>query len=180
MAKALRVSFKSGYAAVDELEIFGKPSEDLNLARNSRGTKVRTDPSFSQQGNRFPIDRVIDGKYGTQRWQASYNKKLKMQPWLEITFKEPVLVGRMRMSSNREYYYETDYLEQKNKFNFQNYVVEGQLPDGSWKEIASTPKIKKGVEQNKVLSDAVREISHLSQHSRIFPALCLYQVRRAL
>ena len=162
MVKALRVSFKSGYAAVDELEIFGKPSEDLNLARNSRGTKVRTDPSFSQQGNRFPIDRVIDGKYGTQRWQASYNKKLKMQPWLEITFKEPVLVGRMRMSSNREYYYETDYLEQKNKFNFQNYVVEGQLPDGSWKEIASTLKIKKGVEQNKVLSDAVREISHLT------------------
>jgi len=71
-------------------------------------------------------------------------------------------VGRMRMSSNREYYYETDYLEQKNKFNFQNYVVEGQLPDGSWKEIASTPKIKKGVEQNKVLSAAVLEISHLA------------------
>ena len=162
MAKAIRVSFKSGYAAVDELEVFGKPSEDVNLARNSRGAKARTDPEFVQQGNRFPVERVIDGKYGTQRWQASYNKKLKMQPWLEITFKEPVLVGRMRMSSNREYYYETDYLEQKNKFNFQNYVVEGQLPDGSWKEIASTPKIKKGVEQNKVLSAAVLEISHLA------------------
>ncbi len=162
MAKAIRVSFKSGYVGLDELELFGKPSEDLNLARNSRGTKVRTDPSFSQQGNRFPIDRVIDGKYGTQRWQASYNKKLKMQPWLEITFKEPVLVGRMRMSSNREYYYETDYLEQKNKFNFQNYVVEGQLPDGSWKELGSTSKIRKALEQNKGLSAAVLEISHLT------------------
>jgi cytochrome c553 len=162
MVKALRVSFKSGYVGLDELEIFGKPSEDLNLARSSQGTKVRTDPRFSQQGNRFPVGRVIDGNYGTQRWQASYNKKLKMQPWLEITFKEPVLVGRMRMSSNREYYYETDYLEQKNKFNFQDYIVEAQLPDGSWKEIASTLKIKKAVEQNKGLLDPVREISHLT------------------
>jgi hypothetical protein len=162
MVKALRVSFKSGYVGLDELEVFGKPSEDLNLAGSSQGTKVRTDSRFSQQGNRFPVGRVIDGNYGTQRWQASYNKKLKMQPWLEITFKEPVLVGRMRMSSNREYYYETDYLEQKNKFNFQDYIVEAQLPDGSWKEIASTLKIKKAVEQNKGLLDPVREISHLT------------------
>jgi hypothetical protein len=161
-AKALRVSFKSGYAGVDELEVFGKPSEDLNLARNSRGTKVRTDPWFAQQGDRFPVERVIDGKYGTQRWQASYNKQVKKQPWLEITFVKPTLVGRMRMSSNREYYYETDYLQQKNKFNFQNYVVEAQLPDGSWTEIASTVRIKKALELDSGLSDAVREISHLT------------------
>ncbi|MDE0821140.1 MAG: DUF1549 and DUF1553 domain-containing protein, partial [Opitutales bacterium] len=161
-AKAIRVSFKSGYAGVDELEVFGKPSEDLNLARNSRGTKVRTDPMFAQQGDRFPVERVIDGKYGTQRWQASYNKQVKKQPWLEITFREPALIGRMRMSSNREYYYETDYLQQKNKFNFQNYVVEAQLPDGSWKEIASTVRIKKAIELDSGLSDAVREINRLT------------------
>lgn len=162
MAKALRVSFKSGYVGIDELEIFGKPSEDLNLARSSRGTKVRTDPRFAQQGNRFPVGRVIDGNYGTQRWQASYNKQVKKQPWLEFTFANPVQVGRLRISTNREYYYETDYLEQKNKFNFQDYIVEAQLPDGSWKEIASTLKIKKAVEQNKGLLDPVREISHLT------------------
>lgn len=162
MAKALRVSFKSGYIGLDELEVFGKPSEDLNLARSSRGTKVRTDPRFSQQGNRFPVARVIDGKYGTQRWRASYNKQAKKQPWLEVTFANPVQVGRLRISTNREYYYETDYLEQKNKFNFQDYVVEAQLPDGSWQEIASTVKIKKAVQQNKDLSDAVLEISHLT------------------
>ena len=162
MAKALRVSFKSGYVGIDELEVFGKPSEDLNLARSSRGTKVRTDPRFAQQGNRFPVGRVIDGNYGTQRWQASYNKQVKKQPWLEFTFANPVQVGRLRISTNREYYYETDYLEQKNKFNFQDYIVEAQLPDGSWKEIASTLKIKKAVEQNKGLLDPVREISHLT------------------
>ena len=161
-AKAIRVSFKSGYAGVDELEVFGKPTEDLNLARNSRGTRVRTDPGFAQQGDRFPVERVIDGKYGTQRWQASYNKQVKKQPWLEVAFREPTLIGRMRMSSNREYYYETDYLQQKNKFNFQNYVVEAQLPDGSWKEIASTARIKKALELDSGLSDAVREINRLT------------------
>ena len=161
-AKALRVTFKSGYVGLDELEIFGKAGEDLNLARNSRGTKVRTDPGFAQQGGRFPVERVIDGKYGTQRWQASYNKKLRMQPWLEITFREPVLVGRMRMSSNREYFYETDYLQQKNKFNFQDYIVEAQLSDDSWQQLASTFQIQKAMEQNKGLADAVREISKLT------------------
>ena len=161
-ATGIRINFWSGYVGLDEVEIFGIPSENVNFADQSRGTTVRTDVAFIQQGGRFPVGRVIDGKFGTQRWQASYNKPKKQNPWLEFTFKSAVKVGRLRLSSNREYYYETDYLEQKNKFNFDKFVVHAKLPDGTWKEIASIDKFRKLKNSDKGVSDAVREISHLT------------------
>ena len=100
----VRLNFWSGYVGLDEVEIFGLPSENFNLAHASNGTKVHTDVAFDQQGGRFPVSRLIDGKYGTQRWQASYNKQKKQNPWIEFIFEKPVTVGRLRMSSNREYY----------------------------------------------------------------------------
>ena len=161
-ATALRLNFWSGYVGLDEVEVFGLPGENLNLANRSSGTTVRTDDVFAQQGGRFPVGRVIDGKFGTQRWQASYNKKKKQNPWLELTFKAPVKVGRLRLSSNREYYYETDYLEQKNKFNFDKFLVNVKLPDGTWKEVASIDKFRKLAASDEKVSGAAREISHLT------------------
>ena len=158
----LRLNFWSGYVGLDEVEIFGLPSENFNLARATNGTKVRTDLAFAQQRDRFPVFRVIDGKYGTQRWQASYNKQKKQNPWLEFTFEKPVKVGRLRMSSNREYYYETDYLEQKNKFNFDQFLVNVKLVDGTWKEIASIQEIRDFNKREKSVGDAVGEINHLA------------------
>jgi hypothetical protein len=75
---------------LDEVQVFGKPSENENLALKSNGTRVHTDTAFNQQGGRFPIERVIDGKFGTQRWQASFNKEKKQNPWLELTFAKPI------------------------------------------------------------------------------------------
>ena len=159
-AVGLRLNFWSGYVGLDEVEIFGLPSEDLNLASASNGTKVWTDSAFAQQGDRFPVARVIDGKYGTQRWQASFNKEKKQNPWVEFSFDKPVTVGRLRMSSNREYYYETDYLEQKNKFNFDQFLVNVKLTDGTWTEVASIEKIRNLMNGDKSLGDAVSEINH--------------------
>ena len=158
----LRLNFWSGYVGLDEVEIFGLPSEDFNLANASNGTKVHTDVAFDQQGGRFPVSRLIDGKYGTQRWQASYNKQKKQNPWIEFTFEKPVKVGRLRMSTNREYYFETDYLEQKNKFNFDKFLVNVKLTDGTWKEIASIQKIRDRMNKEKSLGDATEEINHLA------------------
>jgi hypothetical protein len=161
-AVALRLNFWSGYVALDEVEIFGLPSENTNLAKASNGTLVRTDLAFAQQGDRFPVSRVIDGKFGTQRWQASYNKKKKQNPWIEFTFEKPVKVGRLRMSSNREYYFETDYLEQKNKFNFDKFLVNVKLADGVWKQVASIQEIRDLMEHDKSIGDAIGEINHLA------------------
>ena len=161
-ATDLRVDFTSGYVALDELEIFGFPSDNENLAHQSTGTMVRTDPSFAQQGNRFPIERIIDGRFGTQRWQASFNKEKKQQPWLELTFNKPTTIGRLRLSSNREYYFETDYLQKKNKFNFKDFSISAKLSDGTWKKLFSTRKFNKMVEEKKLISGALEEINHLT------------------
>ena len=159
-AVGLRLNFWSGYVGLDEVEIFGLPSEDRNLASASNGTKVWTDLAFAQQGDRFPVTRVIDGKYGTQRWQASFHKEKKQNPWIEFSFDKPVTVGRLRMSTNREYYYETDYLEQKNKFNFDKFLVNVKLPDGTWTEVASIENIRNLIKSDQSLGDAVGEINH--------------------
>ena len=158
----LKLNFSSGYVGLDEVELFGLPSEDFNLASVTNGTKVRTDLAFAQQGDRFPVSRVIDGKYGTQRWQASYNKEKKQKPWIEFTFEKPVTVGRLRLSSNREYYYETDYLEQKNKFNFDKFLVKVKLSDGTWLEVASIEKIRNLMKREKLLSEALEQINHFA------------------
>ena len=159
---AMRLNFWSGYVGLDEVEVFGKPSEDVNWAHKSHGTRAHTEAAFSQQGDRFPIDRVNDGKFGTQRWQASYNNQKKQNPWLELTFTKPVTVGRLRISTNREYYLETDYLEHKNKFNFDEFLVSVKMSDGEWKQIASIHDFRKLAEEDKVVSDSVQEINHLT------------------
>jgi hypothetical protein len=158
----LRLNFWSGYVGLDEVEIFGLPTEDFNLASAANGTEIMTDSAFAQQGDRFPVSRVIDGKYGTQRWQASYLKEKKQNPWLEFKFKKPVKVGRLRISTNREYYYETDYLEQKSKFNFDQFLVNVKLADGTWVEIASIQKIRDLMEDDKSFDDAIGEINHFA------------------
>ena len=147
---------------LDEVQVFGKPSENVNLALKSNGTRVHTDTDFNQQGGRFPIERVIDGKFGTQRWQASFNKEKKQNPWLELTFAKPIMVGRLRLSTNREYYLETDYLEQKNKFNFNEFLVNVKKPDGTWQQVASINEFQKLAKREKQLSDSVQEINHLT------------------
>ena len=60
------------------------PARTLTWLTSPR-TTVRTDTAFAQQGDRFPVGRVIDGKFGTQRWQASYLKQKKQNPWLEFS-----------------------------------------------------------------------------------------------
>jgi hypothetical protein len=81
--------------------------------------------------------KANDGKYGTMVWKSNAPKGSAKKPWLEIRFPEPKEVNRFRLSINREYYFETDYL-QSGESNFPSYRVLIQQPDGEWKEVAST------------------------------------------
>lgn len=159
---ALRVEFLSGYVAIDEVEVFGLPVENQNLAIHTAGAKVQTDPGFAQEGDRYPVSRLIDGKYGTQRWRASFNKTKKEKPWFEMTFKEAVTLGRLRISSNRERFFETDYLTQKKKYNFDGVVIKSKTSSGGWKILFSGPEFKKRLKKEKLLGEAVKEINHFT------------------
>ena len=60
------------------------------------------------------------------------------QPWIEIHFPE-LKNNRMRLSSNREYYYDVDYLT---SMGFSDYKIEIENADGEWVEVLPCRKLK--------------------------------------
>tara|TARA_B110000438_G_scaffold94166_1_gene93618 strand:+ start:1132 stop:3525 length:2394 start_codon:yes stop_codon:yes gene_type:complete len=135
--KAVRINFKTPNVAIDELEIFGPDQKLGNLALASKGTKVSGPNKMNARG-RSGVWRINDGEYGTMVWRANTPKGSKEKPWALLEFSEPRHVNRVRISSNREYYFETDYLVNKPKLAFSHLVVEGQGIDGKWSTLAGT------------------------------------------
>ena len=105
--------------------------------------------------------KANDGQYGTMVWKSSAPKRSNLKPWIEIRFPEPRLLNRYRHSSNREYYFETDYLEQNGGSMFPTYRVSVQQPDGSWNEVAASNRAKKFLEQQPELKAAADQLHAL-------------------
>ncbi len=91
---------------------------------------------------RAELHKVNDGHYGTEGWGCKAPKNSKQKPWIQFKFTRPHDINRLRLSSNREDFLETDYLEGLNKFSFGGYRVEVQDADGNWKQVASTMNFK--------------------------------------
>lgn len=152
----VRITFNWGGVRLDEIEIFGDQNRHQNLALASVGTKAFSPPRMAVA--RASISNVNDGQFGTQAWGSKAPKESKEKPWIEFTFQQPHEINRIRLSTNREDFLETDYLEGLNKFNFGGYRVEvqsidlksidskgtdlqGDDPQGvevPWKQVAST------------------------------------------
>ena len=81
-------------------------------------------------------------------WRALSPKGNKEKPWAIITFAEPKMINRIRMSTNREYYYETDYLTTKLKLQFSAYNVQILKADGSWRTVSDTHRISQLDKEN--------------------------------
>lgn len=138
---AIRIRFKMKNVFIDELEFFGPKAPNRNLARSSLGADVT---GFPEKGfeNRNPIDRVNDGQYGTMTWRAKAEKGGE-NPWVQIDFATPQELDRLRISSNREYYYETDYLEQKSGVPRYEFDMDIRKEDGSWQPWVGTWAVNK-------------------------------------
>ena len=158
--KSIRVSFKTGYVGIDEFEIFGPDEPTKNLALKTNGTKVSSSTEFLQDG-RNHFSRVNDGEYGTMAWRARTPKGSKERPWLQFDFAEPVKINQFRISSNREYYYETDYLTRMPQQAFKDFNVDIPQEDGSWKTFASTFGAKQKNESVPDRKTAINEIQRL-------------------
>jgi len=120
---------------------------------------LRTDDSLTQL--RGELHKANDGQFGTQAWRAKAPKDSKKRPWVEIHFPGEREVNRFRFSSNREYYFETDYLSQGNYSKFPTYRISVQQPDGGWKEVAASVKAKGMLDKNpdwKTAADSLHEI----------------------
>ena len=153
--QALRIEFDKPAIFVDELEVFGTKDFKENLAASSAGTKLVEDPAMADPG--AGVQKANDGEYGTMIWKSKAPVGSQMKPWVEIHFPKVQEVNRFRFSANREYYFETDYLDNGNKggrSNFPGYRLLSQQADGSWNEVASTQQAQAALKKNPALKTA--------------------------
>jgi hypothetical protein len=160
--QALRIEFDKPQTFIDELEVFGTKDFKENLALASSGTWLVEDPEMADPS--AGIQRANDGEYGTMIWKSKAPAGSKMKPWVEIHFPQEQEVNRFRFSSNREYYFETDYLDNGNKggkSSFPGYRILAQQADGSWKEVADTRQAQDALKKNAALKTASGRLHEL-------------------
>lgn len=171
--KAIRIRFKMKNVGLDELEVFGPENRRINLAHQRQKTQVTSNQPMGVDG-RYPVDRLIDGEYGTMTWRAKAVDKSSgaktgfHQPWVQINFQEAQSIDRLRLSSNREYYYETDYLTKKPNLPRYEFDVDTLQDDGSWKPRVGTWFVNKKLneqhaERKKTLATLQKSISKLAE-----------------
>ena len=149
---ALRIEFDRQGIGVDELQVYGPANYSENLALASAGTKLVQDEEIADVRN--PLKHANDGVFGTMAWRVKAPKGSGKKPWVEIHFPEEKEVSRFRYSSNREYYFETDYLTQGLNTQFSGFKILAQKPDGTWQEVAKTGWAKELLKRNKELQKA--------------------------
>jgi hypothetical protein len=165
--KAIRIRFKQPSVGLDELEVFGPNEKDENLVHKRRGTKVSSNVAEGVDG-RFPLERLIDGEFGTMAWRAQFPPKSEERAWVRFDFEEPQSVDRLRLSSNREYFYDTDYLTKKPYLPRYEYDMDVLQDDGSWQPWVGTWFVNKKLneqhpERKKALAGIQKQIASLAE-----------------
>jgi len=144
--KSLRVEFASPNVFVDELQVFGPADFQHNLALASNGATLTTDESMTQL--RGELRKANDGLFGAQQWMAKAPAGSKRTPWVEIHFPEEREVSRFRFSTNREYYFETDYIVGGRGGKLPGFTISALTPDGRWQEIGKTGRAAELLKRN--------------------------------
>jgi hypothetical protein len=160
--KALRIEFDRQQVFIDELEVFGTQDFKENLALASNGTKLVEDPAIADPGG--GVHKANDGEYGTMTWKSKAPEGGKTKPWVEIHFTKAQEVNRFRFSSNREYYFETDYLDngtKGGKGGFPGYRVLARQENGAWQEVGSTREARAALSRKPPLKAASARLHQL-------------------
>lgn len=144
----VRIQFLQKGCFVDELELFGPNNPEENFASASSGTTLDTDFEMIYNKNKG-VSRVNDGIFGTESFAAKSVKGSDKKPWVVLKFTQPREIYRMKISSNREDFFDTDYLVKLNTGHVSNYRLEVKDAQGDWQQIAATPQYNKLNKQNK-------------------------------
>lgn len=164
--KAVRIRFKMENVGLDELEVLSPGGLNEKPAIISRNAKVSGFPENGTDG-RNPIQRVNDGEYGTMAWRAKVDKKEAgdkpaERPWVRIDFSKPEAINRLRLSSNREYFYDTDYLDKKPYLPRYEFDMDILREDGQWQPWVGTWFVNKKLnETHPQRREIVAEINRL-------------------
>jgi len=145
--KAVRIRFKMPNLGVDELEIFGPEDRRENLVHKRRGVKLTGEPEKGVNGGN-PITRIYDGEYGTMAWRTKMPKDSKERPWVQFDFEKAETIDRLRISNNREYFYDTDYLDKAPYLPRYEFDVDVLDEKGEWKPWVGTWFVNKKLNQD--------------------------------
>ncbi|MEC5129296.1 PSD1 and planctomycete cytochrome C domain-containing protein [Verrucomicrobiales bacterium BCK34] len=156
--KALRVEFDKPSVFIDELQVYPSRFSNENIALASHGTTLAGDETMLDPGS--PPERANDGKFGTMIWKSRAPKDSKDKPFVEIRFKNEETASRFRFSSNREYYFETDYLDKK-AGALPGYRILTQTESGEWEEIANTKTYRETIAKNAQLKASAKKLNEL-------------------
>lgn len=168
--KKIRVTFQAARASVDELKLFGPGNSEQNLALVKSGTVAESPERYTDF--RGPIENINDGVEGTMNWRTPKGSKFKEGdwPWVTFSFPEPRAVNRLAVSSNRQYFLETDYLSSYSPNSPKDYSVEWLNADGEWVEAVSTPEQRDRISNDQRLarlsSDVNQAVKAVLQNGR--------------
>lgn len=158
-ASELKIEFDGRWVQVDELEILAANLPNRNVLTSDSDFKITDNPATHVEAQ--PISRLTDGVFGTKGWRGVSPKGEKSTPWLEFGFGGQTSVSAIRISSNREDFLETDYLEDMNKVRYGDFKVALRSADESWKPFSSTAAIKKRSKDNEdrqALQSRIQEV----------------------
>lgn len=156
--KAIRLDFFSPSVFIDEMEFFGLADPHENVALQSNGTVLKSDPGMEINGGRVEI--ANDGEYGTMMWKAKAPKGSNEKPWVEFHFPAKLEVNSFRISANREYYFETDYLD-KADGKPPGFTMSILQDDGTWLPVTNTKHASKRLQADPVQKEAHQRIQGL-------------------
>lgn len=156
--KALRVEFDRPSVFIDELQVYPSRFSNDNIALASKGTTLVGDENMLDPGS--PPERANDGKISTMIWKSRAPKGSKDKPFVEINFAKEETATRFRFSSNREYFFETDYLDKKSGA-LPGYRILTKTESGEWKEIATTKTYRQAIAKNEKLKKASKTLENL-------------------
>ncbi|MFP6618723.1 MAG: DUF1553 domain-containing protein [Pirellulaceae bacterium] len=157
--REIRVLFTRPSVRVDEMEVFGPQDTEKNLVHHSTEVQVQSLKKFDNA--RGPINLINDGEYGTQAWNARAPKGTKEKPWVQFTFQQPRRINMIRMSTNREDFYETDYLTGLNPKAYTGYRVEIRNAEGAWKPVGGTNAASQQLKNNPQRREVASKLASL-------------------
>ncbi len=157
--QSVRITFQWAGVRIDELEILGPLEWNRNLALESNGTKTAAESKFEQL--RGELHKINDGHYGTEGWAAKAPPNSKQKPWVQFTFDQPYAVNRIRVSTNREDFMQTDYLDGMGKLGFGPLTIEIMNDDGNWEKVLTPGQLKQLDKKHESRVHAVQQLNEL-------------------
>ncbi|MEM6689381.1 MAG: PSD1 and planctomycete cytochrome C domain-containing protein [Planctomycetota bacterium] len=163
----VRITFWADRVVLDEIEILDAKGRNLLLYEDFELTAI----DQGRTANR-PNKSLVDGAYGGWRsFQVNLkdmNKRdpsNKLQPWIEISFKESQEIAAINLSQNREYFYLSPYDDYPPQpIRFFNVEVEegaGLKPIANW--FAFQKRLKSDASLKATLDEIQKKISLLNK-----------------